>query len=313
LAAEDDHEMLVVPDDLHSPIERIAMSVPKSLELIAPERAADLAPYFPHLTLYLVADRSMIARINPQTGEITVSALFLEVEWALAYAYHVFHHKVLSTPHWRGQEVDLRADQEVASAMDLLTWAISATATGSTWPVGAPSPALEPPEKTMEYGAQQLCLGATGVILHHELAHKYLGHKKAQPPDDYWTLEAERDADAAAVNWVLDPTTCPPGEFAFRAMCVAIAFLRTAARSIHTGDYGGLTHPRTFDRLFHSLNEYLDRDEATIWGFVGAILLLHMRHMEIPPPTQKYETFYDFVDACIDRLAAEWKRARAQQ
>jgi hypothetical protein len=32
--------------------------------------------------------------------------------------------------------------------------------------------------------------------------------------------------------------------------------------------------------------------------------------MEIPPPTREYKTFYEFVDACIDRLAAEWKRAQ---
>jgi hypothetical protein len=53
--------------------------------------------------LQLIAKRQMIAQINPQTGEITVSAVFVEVVWALAYAYHVFHSTVLSTPHWRGQ------------------------------------------------------------------------------------------------------------------------------------------------------------------------------------------------------------------
>jgi hypothetical protein len=302
--------MRVVLEDLHSPIERIARLVPASLERIAPERAADLAPHFPHLTLYLVADRKMVAGINTETAEITVSALFLEVVWALAYAYHVFHHKVLSTPHWRRQEVDLRADAEVAAAMDLLAWAVNAIGTGNAWPADAPSPATEPQAKTMKYGAQQLSLGAMGVILHHELAHKYLGHKKSQPPDDSWTLDAERDADAAAVNWILDRHTCPPEEFPFRAMCIAIAFLLFAARSIHTGDYGGITHPRTFDRLFHSLNQYLEREDHTVWGFVGAILLLHMQHMNIPPPTQEYETFYDFVDACIERLAAEWKRSQ---
>jgi len=302
--------MRVVLDDLKSPIERIAALVPASLERIAPERSVDLAPHFPQLTLHFVAERKFRAQINPETGEITVSALFLEVAWALAYSYHVFHMKVLNTPLWNGQEVDLKADSEVTAAMALLAWAIGAIENGNSWPAGAPSPEAEPQSATIEFGAQQLCLGAMGVILQHELAHKYLSHRKPQPPDDSWTLEAERDADASAVSWVLDSNTCPPQQFTFRAMSVAIAFLLFVARSIHTGDYGGLTHPRTFDRLFHALKEYLDPDEAVVWGFVGGILLLHMRYMKIFPPTQEYQRFYDFVDACIERLATEWQRTQ---
>jgi hypothetical protein len=290
--------MRVVIEDLHSPIARIARLVPASLELIAPERAPDLAPHVGRLTLHIVATREMICEFDPDSGDIAISALFLEVVWALTYGYHLFHVKVLNRPHWRGQEVNLRVDAEVSAAMDLVAWAIRASTSGEPWPTSAPSPSPNPQSNTFEYGAQQLALGATGVILHHELAHKYLQHRVS-------TLATESAADFAAVDWVLHQDTCPPEQFGFRAMCVAIAFLLLAARSIHTGEYDGVTHPITFLRLVHSLRRHLTPEDHLVWGFVGAILSLHMQAMEIPLPTGEYGAFSDFVDACVEQLARE--------
>jgi len=291
--------MGVVIEELHSPVARIAQLVPASLELIAPERAAELAPHLSGLTLRIVAQREMIASYDPDSDEITISALFIEVLWALAYAYHVFHRKVLNTPHWRGQEVDLRADAEVSAAMDLLAWALRASASGEAWPVNGPSPLPGAATQRLEDGAQQLCLGGAGVILHHELAHKYLHHTVSTPA-------TENAADFAAVDWVLG--TCPPEQLSFRAFGVAIAFLMLTARSIHTGEYDGLTHPKTFLRLVHSLRRHLTPEDDIVWGFVGAILSLHMQAMEIAVPTGEYDRFHSFVDACIEKLAIESAR-----
>ena len=248
----------------------------------------------------------MICGFDPDSGDITISALFLEVLWAFAYAYRVFHVKILNTRHWRGQEVNPRADAEVSAAMDLLGWAIRASASGEQWPTDAPSPLPKPQTNTFEYDAQQFCVGAAGVILHHELAHKYLKHKVSTPA-------TEGAADFAAVDWILLGDTCPPEQFLFRAMSAAVALLMITARSIHTGDYDGVTHPITFLRLVQSLRRHLTPEDEVVWGFVGAILSLHMQDRGIAVPTEEVGGFYDFVEACKEELAIESARNPATQ
>jgi hypothetical protein len=296
--------MIVKLDPSESPARRLAELLPGTLELIAPERVGELAQHFHDLTLQVEDERRWVWNIRPEEGMITVSFRAIEVLWAVSYSYWVFYSKVIIGAKPQGQEVDLRTDPEVSMAMDLLGWAVHASSSGQSWPEGVPSLAANPVAGSFEYAAQQLCLGAAGLLLHHELAHKYLRHSSPRVKDASWVLDAERDADRAAADWILDRSTCPEAQFTFRALCASVALLMLTAFSIHAGRYDGLEHPRTFDRLFHTLSNYLSPEDNEIWRFVSAILYLHMQSMKILPPEETYDNFYEFVNACVDKLAA---------
>jgi hypothetical protein len=276
------------------------------LELIAPEKVDDLAQYFDEITLEVVVDSRWLCRIEPTSGLITVSYRAVEILWAVSYAYWTFYAKVVNGRMPCGQEVDLSEDPELAAAMSLLRWGIAADGASEPWPVQTPSPLLSPSPGSLEYAAQQLCLGAAGLLLHHELAHKRLRHPGSNGSDKSWTLEAEKDADNFAADWILDQSTCPADKREFRAISASVALLMaTAFFGIHRGEYGGLTHPRVFDRLFNSLSRHLEPDNDGVWSFVGSVLLLHMQSMGIQLPPKRYDSHFDFVNACVDRLAQE--------
>jgi len=290
-----------------SPAERLAELLPGTLELIAPEKVDELTQYFAELTLEVVDDRRWLWNIEPTSGLITVSYRAIEILWAVSYAYWIFYAKVANAVRPRGQETSLREDPELAAAMDLLEWAISAALSGKPWPSQTSSPAANP-STSLEFAAQQLCLGGRGLLKHHELAHKRLQHTKPTNRDASWILDAEKDADNAASDWILDRSTCPAENLIFRGISASVALLMITAFSIHRGNCDGLTHPRTFDRLFNSLSRHLEPEDDEIWGFVGSILFLHMQVMEIQPPMKEYDSHYEFVDACVEKLAQEAER-----
>lgn len=151
--------------------------------------------------------------------------------------------------------------------------------------------------------ADELALSSVAFLLHHELAHHRLGHPLTT--DLTWKLDQERDADYAAADWILQGVPEDDPRFRKRALGIATALAVSAAYGVHTRRHDGMTHPRSFDRLFHTLSRHIRDDGDEVWGFVVGILELHMTEAGFTLPSVLHASFKSCVDSYVEILAAK--------
>ncbi len=277
--------------------------VPASMINIAPEQTAATTQALQGVAIVVRGDARWIAHYVPANNEIHISFRVLELFWCAAYAYVVLFDGVYAArdPNDR-KPADLTQPPEVADAMKLLKWALQDWLDDG----GAPLPANLLPSRlprrlgTRASVADELCLIAVGFILHHELAHHRLQHSADEGTD---TLDQEKQADAAAAEWILDGVPLESLFMTKRAAGASIAMLAMTARSVHSGEAGGRKHPRHFDRLFNLLDRHLaDLPDHSAWIFATVALKLHLDNSKITVPTDEYDSFRDCLNSYIDIL-----------
>jgi hypothetical protein len=266
--------------------------LPAALVDIAPERADELRAVSEGLSLAIVDDPKFVCHYTPNAKLISISTGVIEVLWAASHAYLVLHERVLAQKH-----VDPHADHVVSDAIVLLEWGFKrfVEKTNAAWPDELP----RPPENA----ADELALCAVAFILHHELAHHRLGHPVTM--DLPWKLDQERDADYAAADWILQGVAEDDARFTKRALGIATALAVLAAYGVHTDRHDGETHPRSFDRLFHTLSRHIRDDCDKVWAFVVGILELHMTNAGFKLPSVIHSSFKSCVDSYVEILAAK--------
>ena len=87
-------------------------------------------------------------------------------------------------------------------------------------------------------------------------------------------------------------------------MGAAIALLSLTAKGVHSGSFPCVTHPRAFDRLFNTLSEHFTENDDAVWGFVVAMLKLHLDDAELSAPAVEFDDFRSCADAYVELLAA---------
>jgi hypothetical protein len=284
---------------------------------VVPEKAAYAYQLFgKRVSLTLVDSHEFVMEVDLTTGEINVSRFVIELYWCAAYAYVTLYQQ-----KYQGKSAhepfieDLRGD-DTRDAMDLLGWAFEkwVNEDDPAWPDRLPRPVESPAKNSMENVADELCLVAIAVLLHHEAAHRYLRHEGNASPNE--SLDRERDADAHAVAMVLDGIDETSDVFKKRAMGVAVAFGVLAAFSLHQERFGqkgmhysagGPGHPRRFDRLFNAIDRHISDPNHDVWGILVAILNLHFSNSKVGlpvGPADGYATFWDCVSAYVDHASA---------
>lgn len=292
--------------DWSSPARWIAPDLPAAPAAGAPEKMALLDPDIKVVRFQITDSGKWDLCYLPSSGIIRVSRKTIEVVWAASCAYYQVYKRVFEdTPEGVAAVLDFEADSELSRAMDLLLWAFNdwVDGTDTFWPVGLPQPVEMIRSDSLEQHATQLALITFSYLFHHELSHHRLKHAESLP--DY-----EREADREAAKWLLDGLVETDYRFIFRTWGIGTALALITARSIHTGQFTSSTHPRSFDRLYNTLTEFVSLGHHPGWSMALAIVHLHMASSGIGTPQHpSFGDARDALNACIDRLA-DWDNRR---
>ena len=189
--------------NMTSPVKHLMPHIHEALVNVAPERRADFDATYDAFVLEIVDDHRWICSVDVENKHIRVSRKVVEVLWAAAFAYFRLYERVQEVTGGRvsvSAELEFNTDPALNQATQLLRWAVDTWINESDepWPDALPRPIPNPPHASTEHVADELCLCAIAVILHHELAHIRLRHGGTSE------LDAERDADMAASAWIFD-------------------------------------------------------------------------------------------------------------
>jgi Peptidase U49 len=294
-----------VEDDGKAPIYRLIKPLCQSLVMIAPERAEQIRDPIDDLTLVILDKDRFVCEVRPIARVMNVSRRTLEIIWATSYAYFTYYVEVFSgkriTTH---TVVDFTSDPLLRDAMALLRWSLKPMNPGR-WPEELPAPEETPEPASNAHVANEVAACVAAFFLHHELAHIRLRHERTE--DNVLSIEQERDADHEAANWILAKVPTEEG-FDRRAFGLTVGLMILVGRGIHYGDQDGETHPRTFDRLFNTLERHVSDPGHTAWAFAMAVLKLHLDNSKIVVPEIVYASPKAAVNAYVEALAAEEPR-----
>lgn len=288
-------------EKMASPIKFIMYHIHEALVNIAPEMKKRFDKEYSEFILEYIDSPDWIINVNTQKKHIKLSRRVVEIFWAVSYSYVTFYTKVV-----QGEKVDKKKtvnlidDNTVRKSMQLLKWIYESwlNKDDGQWPGNLPKPVENPNKGSMENVADELCLCAISVLLHHELAHIRLGHSGNS------TIDQEKEADIFAIDWILDHNLEEwDYRFVKRAIGIALAFEVMTAYSIYTNNYGGVTHPYSYDRLFHNIDRFIDDPQHIVWAFIVSTLKLHFDNAKISVADVVHNNFRDCAESYIDRLS----------
>lgn len=288
-------------EHMKSPIRYIMNYIPDALINIAPENLNRFETEYADFSLDFVDTKIWQLEVDTVFKKIYISRKVVEIFWAVSYGYMTFYQRIMSGKLiTEPTTVDLNEDPEVLKSMQLLNWIYKSWINNDSedWPEQLPKPLENPSIDSMEKVADELCLCAVAYLLHHELAHIRLLHKGESE------IEAEKEADFEATEWLLNHNIPEDGmRFIKRAFGIAISFEVLTARGIYTGDYGGINHPYSYDRLFNNLDRYINNPTHIIWAFLSSVLKLHLDNAKIETSYDVFDNFKQCVNSNIDLLS----------
>jgi len=231
--------------------------------------------------------------------------------WASGYGYFCIYTKVAAEKRadLGRQDIDLTSDQRTATGGRLLSWTVNtemeiADAIAEKkplqpqlWPVGLPRPKRRVVYGSDAHVADELFLCAAAFILHHELAHLRLGHRKSG--SSVRNRKIEEEADAAAAEWILDGIEPRGDRYRKRALGVALALGWLASMGLYVAE-DQEHHPPSYDRLATILGRFVRDPNDLIWAFVGVMLRANLEAAKIPvDKSREAKSFKDDVDYCL--------------
>ena len=289
------------PNNMKTPTKHLFTHLTAALINIAPENKDLFHQEHGALDIEFEDSHKWILNCAPDVQKITVSRKVVEVMWGAAYGYMTIYMKIVQSRLIdQVRVVDLHEDEEISKAAELLSWVFSTwlTSDGSSWPANLPQPTSRPKFGSMQNVADELCLCGCAVLMHHELAHIRLKHS---PPT---TIDMEKDADREAVRWIIDHDFDELDDrFVKRMLGVVLAFEVLTAKGIHTRQFGGSTHPFSYDRLYAAISENIESRNHVVWCFLAAIMKLHLDNSGVATESIVYGDFQESVDNYIDLLS----------
>ena len=173
----------------------------------------------------------------------------------------------------------------------------------SIWPAGLPCPQKTPQRFSDENVADELCLVTCAFLLHHELAHIRLGHS-ANVADEV-SMAQEKEADNEAADWLLSGVEVDSPFFVKRMLGIVQANLLMTTLGLYDGNFGGKTHPYSFDRLTSLLDRFLGKKRHIAKGLAFAVLNLHFNNSGRKMKMMAFEGPEEALEALCDQLAGE--------
>ena len=299
-----------------SPIWPLFEFSPMTLETVAPERMGQLGETADGVRLLLRDDPVWQFYYSPGEKRIVASRRAMELLWSAALVHYLL--KRIDEQGGSQKERLGRARHETVQAALRLYKETVVDVAGRQgnvmvpWPDWAPIPVppsiiLPGQAFTPEQWAGEMCLSAIGVVYHHELAHHYLRHAAGDVSRGE-RIEEERDADVAALDWVLDGRDVPVKALAKRMIGALIAYstltsVELIQHSSGEKDSLGQTHPLSHDRLFRIIERQVDPVlKETAWLFASVALRLNLTFVDLVLPPRVYEHHEEVVMTCVGLL-----------
>lgn len=320
-----------------SPIDHLIQHLIPSIANIAPEKFSEVQDIISKLGVVFVFDNQatqMMFSGVKSDKTITIGLKALERLWVRAYAYtHLYefitkHH--IQFPD-AALDLDLTQDPDVCDAMTLLAWAVDverrlfeAGSDGEpgdiSWPADLPHPDPLAAHGNMKHAADDLFLCAIGAILHHELGHFRFDHDARVLPSRDLTLSEEEDvlwqagnqeriqwekqADASAAEWLLSDLDSRDDRFLKRVLGLALGYLWSASRNIHTGRWREPNYPPAWDRFYQTIKQHVpDSPLHPIWMFAAYIIQLHLQAAGVVASPPEVENPEAWVNHLLDYLS----------
>lgn len=284
-----EQKMSVTVDGMESPVRNLVRHVPAAVVNIAPEKISRIRELTRGVSLCITEDGRWICETLPSLRIIRISRAVLEWFWCQAYAYVPIYQEVARNSG--ASEIDLRTWPATERGTRLLRWTFEnwVNQEHCPWPEGLPRPVNDPPLGSMENVADELCLVAIAVFLHHELAH-------CDQDQSLSSVDREIDADRRAVDLILDDISKNDPRFVKRALGIVLGFGGLVGFGIQYGDPGTGTHPSHFARLVAALDRHIASDENHIaWAFAHVIIKLHLDARNLAVPKAEYSSFRECV------------------
>jgi hypothetical protein len=155
---------------------------------------------------------------------------------------------------------------------------------------------------------EMVAIAAVASHLLHELAH-FLN-----PEEDFNTKpDMESACDIQAATWLLSGQDFDFEEGLVQLIGTATALLLFSGETVEKKIKPGTTHPRCYDRLLAVL-QHVDNGQIDVaWGYVAAMLAMHLDFAEINVPPQPVDSnFRQMVEAQIEAIHQHLDSAEAE-
>lgn len=290
-----------------NPIFHIAEQIPNSVINIAPEKKDEIVKRTEDLTFLLLNSDKTIAHIDLSKNKISISTGILDALWCYSYAFYVIYVKVFAGLKFEGQTVNFdmpkfENDPDIHDAAKCYVFGSGRWKNENPlpWPDQLIRPIQDPQKESFQDVAREITLGAMAFIVHHEIAHHELQHFGSKGET---SIDQERDADYEAGDFIL---SIDQKEFKQkRGLCVATALLAILTGGLFSNSVGGLTHPRSYERLVNVLNRHFGVNDDLVWAYVASMLILVHNFFTIPIPIDESENFLELTQKMIDSMANE--------
>lgn len=279
------------PENIDFPSKALMPSIKDAILNIAPEKITQIERQTSDVELIITENEKWYCEALSGWKVIRLSRKSIEIIWALSYGYFQFYTTICNGVQPIGQKVDVSGNEKLLSARKLLIWAINNLTEKeiSEIPQGAPSIADKIYWGSDEHAIVEITLCTVAFFLHHELAHiKFANEIFENSIDEEWACDRE------AINVILKDAN--EAEFNKRSFGVSVGLLLINGIGTETKFYDGIKHPFAYDRLFLNLKDNIDEENDKIWGWVVAILALHMTNASIAPPKTVFANFYQCAE-----------------
>jgi hypothetical protein len=290
--------------DAKSSIRFIMQKIPHALINIAPEMQNKFEEEFSDFTLEYINSRDWICCVLTESNHIKLSQRVVEIIWCASYSYNIICKYLFENQrHIDFKHIDFCSNPVTKDAVKLIDWAFlpKKPADEDEWPINLPSPIENPSLNSPEKMADELCLCAIAVILHHELQHVRLQQTPSTGADQ---INQEKDADFAAADWILgNKNTVSEMAYLKRGYGFAISYDVIMAWELYRKKRLYYDHPRTFDRLINILEKYVIDPNHKVWMLLWVTFSLHFHRNKLEKPNNEYDTYYECINAYAEILS----------
>ena len=275
------------PENIDFPSKAVMPYIKEAILRIAPEKFNEIKSHIADVELIITDNEDWDCKTSKDWKVIFLSRKSIEIIWAICYGYYQFYTNICNGVQPDGQKVDISDNDKLFSARILLTWAFNHLTKKeiNEIPQGVPSIADKIQRDSDEHAIIEITLCTIAFFLHHELAHiKFANNQFKNPIEEEWACDEE------AINVILNDAN--EAEFNKRAFGISVGLLLINGIGTESKFYDGLEHPFAYDRLVLNLEKKISKENDNIWGWVVAILALHMTNANIPQPNTVFENFY---------------------
>lgn len=301
----------VIVDAQSSPVQYMFDHIVNLPILIAPTKREYVTNLCKDVTLRFTDDLKWMFCYVPADKTILISKRAVEILWCIAFGYFSIYaevcqkRRIIRAVDEEPVTIDLRSVPEIREALSLLQWAFEEFLNDdpSDWPANVDMAKID---KSPTIWQNAGLMYTMPFLMLHEIYHHACGHQPNTPPEV--SIQEEQEADRMATEFILDHLPPNDSGFLVRGIGMVVALMMMIGIDIHRGEFRIRSHPRSFDRLFNSIERFLvSEPDHHIWLFALCLLMLHIDNSELKEKLSititDRKTFRGMVNDYINALA----------